>query len=203
MKPLLAALAAALAVAASVPASAKTVTYRGTITAHTGGKLDVTLDDGSTGSWSVDAKAKVTDGGKPYPADELHAGDRVALAVTQEGVVERVALEHGGKPKRGTSRGPKAKADKKPAAAPRYWATQKGKGRWWSGTVAEVGADGAFSLRRADSPQIERFAPDAATKVYADASGKKSAAKLDAVREGAAADAYKLDGKTTQIIVHE
>lgn len=179
--------------AASPAAAAKMITYKGKVTAHPSGKLKIAVDDGSTGDWTLDDKAVVTEGRTKLAADEIHAGDEVRVSVSEDGVIHRVNVLK-------TRPGGKAAAK-----APAYWGTQKGKGRWWTGTVVQLDeGKKEFQIKKLDGAETTHFVADAKTLIYVrPAAGKNKKSGFRAVREGKTVEAYAMDGRTTQIIVQE
>ncbi len=186
------ALAVSLVLGCALASSAaKMKVYRGKVTAHADGKLSITVDDGSTGDWSVDPKAVATEGRKRLPMNEVHVGDEVSVTVSQEGVIHRLSV----------LREPAKKAAK---AASGYWATQKGKGRWWTGEVISLDeAKKEIQIRKPGAAETTHFVADARTLTYLQpVAGKKAKGDFSAVKVGVTVDAYALDGRTTQIVVH-
>jgi len=182
-------LSAVLSAAASA-AAAPMKTYRGKVTAHPSGKLEIAVNDGSTGNWTLDPKAGVTRGKAKFAANEIHAGDEVVVNVSEDGVIHHVNVLT-------------VKPEKKAPAKAGYWATQKGKGKWWTGEVVKVEPNGTFEIRKPGGPETTHFSNDAKTLTYVEAGGKKRKGSFGDVHPGRTVDAYAMDGRTTQIVVHE
>lgn len=182
-------LLAVVLLCASAVRAEKLIRYEGKVDSISGRKLHMTLRDGSTGDWTIDARVNVS---------RLKAGDGAIVMVSQEGVVHSFHITEE-KPHAGRTQHAKAPAGALP------WAEQKGKGRWWGGEVVEVDeAKKEFELRREGGNETIHFKVDPKTGIYSERAGRKAEKTgFGDVRKGKIVEAYAMDGRCTQVKVRE
>lgn len=197
MKIVLAAAVLALAGVGAQAAGAMK-SYKGKVGSIQGNKVHILVSDGSTGDWTVDPKAVIGSGNKHFPLSQVHPGDEVSVAVSEDGVIHRLGVMH--EPKKAG-----AQASKHAAAGNEMWAkpSKNGKDRWWRGEIVQVN-EGAqeIQIKRVDGhgEGTTHFKADAKTKVYRAGHPPVKIAFAE-LKQGEIVEAVAAGGRTLEINV--
>jgi hypothetical protein len=176
--------AAVLALAAGAQAAGPMKSYKGKVGSIDGRKVHILVSDGSTGDWTVDPKAAIGSGRKHFSLSQVHPGDEVSVAVSEDGVIHRMSVQASGGDMWG-----------KPS--------KNGKDRWWRGEIVRIN-EGAqeIQIKRVDGhgQGTTHFKADAKTHVYR-AGHPPVKIGFGELKQGEIVEAVAAGGRTIEINV--